>query len=104
MFSNVFVSDDNLTLQMRNSITGDTKVDYLISPVRDNNGNFFDSRNFEGNVNAVLPGDANANGAYNIARKALWAVNQIKASEDAFKARTSISKKEWLAFVENANE
>lgn len=94
----------NLTLQMRNSITGDTKVDYLISPVRDNNGNFFDSRNFEGNVNAALPGNADANGAYNIARKALWAVNQIKASEDVFKARTSIGKKEWLAFVENANE
>ena len=85
-----------LTLQMRNSITG-TQTDYLISPVADKNGNFFDSRkNIEN-----LPNNADANGAYNIARKGLWIIEQIKKAKDLKKIKLSISNKEWLQFVQN---
>ncbi len=85
-----------LTLQMRNSIIG-TETDYLISPVADKNDNFFDSRkNIE-----KLPNNADANGAYNIARKGLWIIEQIKKAKDLKKIKLSISNKEWLQFVQN---
>lgn len=97
-FHENFIKLLSLTLQMRNSITNNVNVDYLISPVRNSTGNFYDSRNY--NVNSTVPCDADANGAYNIARKALWAVEQIKHSEDVKKAKLSISKKEWLEFAQ----
>lgn len=84
-----------LTLQMRNSITG-TEVDYLISPVPDEKGQFYDSRK----CGDDLPQDADANGAYNIARKGLWVVQQIRQSTDLKKLKLAISNKEWLCFVQ----
>ena len=84
-----------LTLQMRNSITG-TEVDYMISPVANAKGEFFDSRN----SNATLPENADANGAYNIARKGLWIAKQIKESEDLSKVKLAMSNKEWLQFAQ----
>ena len=66
-------------------------------------GNFYDSRNFIGVKNADLPVDADANGAYNIARKGLWAISQIKNAEtdqELKKARISITNKEWLEFAQ----
>lgn len=88
-----------LTLQMRNSHTG-TEKDYMISPVADSNGEFYDSRNYENSKNAVLPANADANGAYNIARKGLWVIKQIKEAEDLRKVNLDISNKEWLQFVQ----
>lgn len=85
-----------LTLQMRNSITG-TETDYLISPVADENGNFYDSRTCAAN----LPKNADANGAYNIARKGLWVVRQIKECADDSKLKLAISNKEWLKFAQD---
>lgn len=89
-----------LLLQIRNSITGSTEKndDYIISPVADENGKFFDSRNVNNNVN--LPQDADANGAYNIARKGLWVVRQIQNSKNEDKINLAISNKEWLNFVQ----
>lgn len=87
-----------LTLQMRNSRTG-TGEDYIISPVSDRDGVFFDSRNFSGE-DAPLPRDADANGAYNIARKGLWAIHQIQRSEDLRNANIAISNADWLRFVQ----
>ncbi|MBQ9253897.1 MAG: type V CRISPR-associated protein Cas12a/Cpf1 [Bacteroidales bacterium] len=84
-----------LTLQMRNSVTG-TQEDYIISPVVDENGNFFDSRN---NIES-LPKDADANGAYNIARKGIWVINQIKQSDDIEKTKLAMTDKQWLNFVQ----
>ncbi len=84
-----------LTLQMRNSITG-TETDYLISPVASERGEFYDSRA----ANKTLPQNADANGAYNIARKGLWVVEQIKQASDLKKLKLAISNKEWLAFVQ----
>ena len=84
-----------LTLQMRNSETG-TDVDYMISPVMNENGIFYNSNN----CSAELPQNADANGAYNIARKGLWIVRKIKASDNTQKLELAISNKEWLNFAQ----
>ncbi len=84
-----------LTLQMRNSVTG-TEIDYLISPVADENGNFYDSRT----CGDTLPANADANGAYNIARKGLLVLRQIREAEDLKKLKLAITNKEWLQFAQ----
>ncbi len=84
-----------LTLQMRNSKIG-TEVDYLISPIRNEDGTFYDSR--QGNKS--LPANADANGAYNIARKGLWVINQIKQTPQDQKPKLAITNKEWLQFAQ----
>ena len=93
-----FINLFKLMLQMRNSITGDTK-DYIISPVSNSNGQFFNSEN----KNEELPKDADANGAYNIARKGLWIINQIKNTpNDKLKnIKLAVSNKEWLNFIQD---
>ncbi|WP_409967401.1 type V CRISPR-associated protein Cas12a/Cpf1 [Bengtsoniella intestinalis] len=87
-----------LTLQMRNSITGNIDVDYLISPVRNSTGEFYDSRTCSG----TLPANADANGAYHIARKALWAIESLKetADEELPKAKLAITNKDWLKYTQ----
>lgn len=88
-----------LLLQMRNSKTG-TEVDYLLSPVADENGNFYDSRKEECKESPTLPKDADANGAYNIARKGLWAIRKIQSTPSGEKLNLAISNKEWLQFAQ----
>jgi hypothetical protein len=85
-----------LTLQMRNSIQK-SDIDYIISPVADENGDFFDSRN----PKIDLPNNADANGAYNIARKGLWIIEQIKKADDLKRVNLAITNKEWLQYVQN---
>lgn len=88
-----------LILQMRNSKTGstDSKDDYIISPVKNAKGVFYDSRNAGEN----LPKDADANGAYNIARKGLMLINRIKETTDEkLKIDYSISNADWLNYVQ----
>ncbi len=96
-----FISLLKLTLQMRNSIPN-TQTDYLISPVKNSEGKFFDSRDYEKLENAPLPQNADANGAYNIARKALWAINVLKntPAEQLSNANLSITNKEWLELAQ----
>ena len=84
-----------LLLQMRNSITN-SEEDYLLSPVADDAGHFFDSR--EGISN--LPIDADANGAYNIARKGLWIIRKIQETPSGERISLSITNKEWLQFAQ----
>lgn len=83
-----------LLLQMRNSVTN-SEIDYLLSPVADENGNFYDSRTCD----SSLPKDADANGAYNVARKGLWVIEQIKNTND--KPRLAMTNKEWLKFAQD---
>lgn len=80
---------------MRNSITN-TEVDYLLSPVADENGKFYDSRT----CSDSLPKDADANGAYNIARKGLWAIRQIQETPVGERPNLAIKNKEWLNFAQ----
>lgn len=84
-----------LTLQMRNSVTG-TDIDYMQSPVMDVQGCFFNSQT----CSSELPENADANGAYNIARKGLYYVRLIKDSNDLKNLKLSITNKEWLQFVQ----
>lgn len=84
-------------LQMRNS---DSENDYIISPVKNQSGKFFDSRESDG----TLPKDADANGAYHIAKKGLWILQQINAhskENDRKGLKLAISNKDWLNFVQN---
>lgn len=84
-----------LMMQMRNS---DDKVDYLISPVCDPaTHKHFDSTEYDSLDSASKehndkPIDADANGAYNIARKGLIALSQIREGRDKFK----IDRELWL--------
>lgn len=84
-----------LLLQMRNSITN-SEVDYLLSPVADETGHFFDSRE----EIESLPSNADANGAYNIARKGLWVIKKIQKTAENEKFSLAISNKEWLQFAQ----
>lgn len=84
-----------LLLQMRNSITN-SEEDYLLSPVADESGHFFDSReNYE-----TLPNNADANGAYNIARKGLWLIRKIQETAEGEKPSLAVTNKEWLQFAQ----
>ncbi len=88
-----------LMLQMRNSKTGstDSKDDYIISPVKNAKGIFYDSRKDDDK----LPIDADANGAYNIARKGLMLLNRIKeTTEDNPRFDYKISNVDWLNYVQ----
>ena len=76
------------TVQLRNSYE---TYDYILSPVKNKNGEFFDSRK----VSHSLPIDADANGAYNIARKGLMVIEQIKKDEEI-----KISNGDWLNFAQ----
>ena len=66
------------------------KKDYILSPVKSKNGEFFDSRK----ASHSFPIDADANGAYNIARKGLMVIKQIKRDE------IKISNEDWLNFAQ----
>lgn len=87
-----------LTLQMRNSFIG-TEIDYLISPVKNRTGIFYCSDN----GNMALPDNADANGAYNIARKGLWMIEQFEGTSDEnlLKVSLGITNKEWLKYAQS---
>lgn len=93
-----FIEIVKLMLQMRNSISGRTDVDYLISPVKSASGYFYDSRVAGSN----LPVDADANGAYNIARKVLWTIEQFKNADasNLSKTKIAITNREWLTYAQ----
>lgn len=81
------------TLQMRNSNAA-TGEDYILSPAIDQNGNSFDSRK----TGISMPQDADANGAYHIAMKGLYLLqNQINAGKDKI---DPIKNEDWLKFIQ----
>ncbi len=85
-----------VTLAIRYSCAEDGK-DFILSPVADENGEFYCS---EGRTDG-LPQDADANGAFNIARKGLWVLRQIDKSKKPGDWTSNISNAEWLRFVQN---
>ena len=94
------LNDIRLVLQIRNSIPN-TDIDYMLSPVKNRAGKFFDTREYvEGDKNKnCIPKNADANGAYNIARKGLWVMKQIRESQDD-KVRLAMTNKEWLSYAQ----
>ncbi|MDR2410332.1 MAG: type V CRISPR-associated protein Cas12a/Cpf1, partial [Bacteroidales bacterium] len=62
-----------LIQNIRNTGTAVGEEDFIQSPVRDENGNHFDSRR----AGEKMPQNGDANGAYNIARKGLIAFQRI---------------------------
>ena len=79
-----------LVLQMRYSDGNDR--DFILSPVANENGVFFDSEK----AADAEPKDADANGAYHIALKGLLQLQKIKKGEK----KLAISNKEWHDFVQ----
>ena len=84
-----------LTLQMRNSSADGTR-DYIISPVINKNGEFFNSENSDDS----RPKDADANGAFNIARKGLWVLEQIRNTQSGDKLNLAMSNAQWLEYAQ----
>ena len=98
----------DLIQQIRNSGEKNSKDDnFLYSPVRNKNGEHFDTRNPENNGDLSEIRDADANGAYNIARKGLIMDAHIKHWIEKGRPKTKkdgkdvsdldlfISDKEW---------
>ena len=72
---------------------------FLLSPIRNESGEHFDSRIFEKQKDPKLPKDADANGAYNIARKGIIMYEHIKQWVVEGKEKSDldlfISDEEW---------
>ena len=85
-----------LSLRHNNGEKGDKEQDYILSTVADSKGRFFDSRK----AGDEMPKDADANGAYHIAMKGLWCLEQISKAEDLKKVKLAMSNKEWLQFMQ----
>ncbi|MBO4859624.1 MAG: type V CRISPR-associated protein Cas12a/Cpf1 [Treponema sp.] len=98
----------NATLQMRNSVPNSSRQedDYLISPVKARDGTFYDSRieaekgiDKNGRWVSKLPVDADANGAYHIALKGLYLLeNNFNRNEKG--VIQNISNVEWFKFAQ----
>lgn len=92
-------------VQMRNSLPDNEEDDYdeIISPVLNDDGEFFDSSNYK--ESARLPKDADANGAYCIALKGLYEVKQIKGNWDKNQEFSrevlKIKHTDWFDFIQN---
>lgn len=80
----------DLIQQIRNTGTEKKDEDFILSPVRDQQGNHFDSRK----VSNHLPNSGDANGAYNIARKGIIMAKHIEEGWNLF-----ISDDEWSAWL-----
>ena len=89
-----------LTLQLRHinsSATDEKEKDFILSPIADKSGNFFDSRK----ATEKEPQNADANGAYHIALKGLMTLKSITAND---KNKLNLDKtltenKTWFEFI-----
>lgn len=99
-FFREFIEDIKLVLQIRNSIIN-SDTDYMISPVKNADGEFFDTRKYDEKIADFnyFPENADANGAYNIARKGLMIMDKIRKTEDK-KLNLTISNKEWMDYAQ----
>lgn len=85
-----------MILQMRNF---NKEADYFISPVMNDSGVFYDSRE----AKEGLPDNIEANAAYNIARKGLWMLDQIRDTEDEKLGKGmkfALTNQEWLRYAQ----
>lgn len=93
-FMDAFYRLFRLTVQLRNS---KPQEDYILSPVKSKDGSWYDSRNYTGQ--SQLPCDADANGAYNIARKGLLYVRKLQMSAKQGKEKLTLSGDEWFSYA-----
>lgn len=90
-----FIWTFSIMMQMRNS-NQETGEDYVISPVKNSNGTFFKTGTSE-----CVPADADANGAYHIARKGWWIIEQIqKMNNEELKKIPVMKNGEWLQYMQ----
>lgn len=85
----------SIVLALRYSNAAEDR-DFILSPVADVNGNFYNSETGDDK----LPKDADANGAYHIALKGLWVLEQLENQKDEKKPNLAISNKQWLQYVQ----
>ena len=85
-FDNIKIHAESMSIKLPDILRRNT--DNIILGMR---VEFFDSRKGE----ASLPLDADANGAYNIARKGLMVMDQIKSEK-----KPEISNEVWLNFAQ----
>lgn len=71
--------------------------DFILSPVANDEGVFFNSAL----ADDTQPQNADANGAYHIALKGLWLLNELKDSDDLNKVKLAIDNQTWLNFAQN---
>lgn len=100
-----------LAVQMRNSKTSDADYDKIISPVINSRGEFFvTDKNWEEKTSddicgKIFPADADANGAYNIALKGLYEIQQIKDNwiegEGIDKDVLKLTNNTWFDYIQN---
>lgn len=83
-----------LTMSLRHSVSN-SEEDFILSPVADENGNFFDSRK----ASDQQPKDADANGAYHIALKGLWNLKQIRGWDGEGRLNLAMKNEEWFGFA-----
>ncbi|MDR1974531.1 MAG: type V CRISPR-associated protein Cas12a/Cpf1 [Bacteroidales bacterium] len=91
--------------QIRNS--GRSDDNFLQSPVRNEEGEHFDSRYYEKKDGPKLPKDGDANGAYNIARKGIIMYEHIKQYYEKEKSQDLnlfISDEEWDLWLQDKNK
>ena len=85
-----------VTCNLRNSEIG-TDVDYILSPVKNSDGEFFDSRV----ANERQPKDADANGAYHIALKGLQLVDEgINEGKEGKLSVKSLKNTDWNRWIQ----
>ncbi len=84
----------NLTMTLRHSVSNSDE-DFILSPVADENGNFFDSRK----ATDKQPKDADANGAYHIALKGLWNLQRIREWDGESRLNLAMKNEEWFRFA-----
>jgi IS605 OrfB family transposase len=87
------------SLRQNNGKTGEEEKDFILSPVANSKGEFFNSLKAKSDE----PKDADANGAYHIALKGLLNLQALKEMKDLKKPDWKIKNKDWLDFVWNRN-
>lgn len=86
-----------LVLQLRYSTGGTTdEDDYILSPVKNEFGEFFDSRK----TKQDMPKNADANGAYHISLKGLKLINSIGEDGSIPKPQKGQTLNEWLIYAQ----
>lgn len=97
----LFYIKTTLSLRQNNGKKGEEEKDFILSPVVDSKGRFFNSLEASDDE----PKDADANGAYHIALKGLMnllVLNETK-EENLSRPKWKIKNKDWLEFVWERN-